>query len=112
MTIETETLDDGIVKITLAGQMDAQGAEQIEQKLMDRAAAHRSVILDMNAVDALTSMGIRTLVVVAKAVSRRGGKIVLLNPEPNVRKGLDAAHLNILIPIHQSLEEARSAGAS
>jgi anti-anti-sigma factor len=109
MKIEKETFDRGIVKVKLAGRMDAQGTEEIEQKLMDYAGTQRSVIVDMNGVEVLTSMGIRTLVLVAKAVSRRGGKMVLLNPEANVRKALEAACLDNLIPIHQSLEEARSA---
>jgi anti-anti-sigma factor len=108
MNIEKETLDGGIVKIELAGELDARGAEEIEQKLMDYATAHRSVILDLNAVSVLTSMGIRTLLLVAKAVSRRGGKIVLLTPDSNVRKGLEAARLDTLIPIRLTLDEARS----
>jgi anti-anti-sigma factor len=109
MKIEMETLDAGIVKVTLAGRMDAQGTEEIEQKLMGHAGTHRSVILDIRAVDFLASAGIRTLVLAAKAVSRRGGKMVLLNLDANVRKVLEITNVDALIPIHQSLEEARSA---
>ena len=109
MKIEMDTFDGGIVKVKLAGRMDAQGTEEIEHRLMDYAGTQRSVILDMNAVEVLTSMGIRSLVLVAKAVSRRGGKMVLLNLGANVRKAVEAAHLDNLIPIHESLEEARSA---
>ena len=109
MKIEMETLDGGIVKVTLAGRMDAPGTAEIEQKLMDYVGTHRSVILDMNAVNFLTSAGIRTLILAAKAVSRRGGKMVLLNLDPKVRQVLEIANLAKWIPIHQSLEEARSA---
>ena len=109
MKIEMEVLDGGIVKVKLAGRMDAPGTEGIEQKLMDYAGTHRSVILDMNAVDFLTSAGIRTLILAAKAVSRRGGKMVLLNLDAKVRQVLEIANLDRWIPMHQSLEEARSA---
>jgi anti-anti-sigma factor len=109
MKIEMESFDGGIVKVKLAGRMDALGTEEIEQKLMDYAGTRRAVIVDMNAVDILTSMGIRALVLVAKAVSRRGGKMVLLNLGANVRKAVEAAHLDNLIPIHESFEEALSA---
>jgi anti-sigma B factor antagonist/stage II sporulation protein AA (anti-sigma F factor antagonist) len=109
MKAEMETLDGGIVKVNLAGRLDAQGAEEIEQKLMDHAGTHRSVILDMKAVDFLSSAGIRVLILVAKAVSRRAGKMVLLNPDANARKVLEIASLQRLIPIHASLEEARRA---
>ena len=110
MKIEMEVLDGGIVKVKLAGRMDAQGTEGIEQKLMDYAGTHRSVILDMNAVDFLTSAGIRTLILAAKAVSRRGGKMVLLNLDAKVRQVLEIANLDKWIPMHQSLQEAPVVG--
>ena len=109
MKAETETLDGGIVKVNLAGRLDAQGAEEIEQQLMDHAGTHRSMILDMKAVDYLSSAGIRILVLAAKAVSRRAGKMVLLNPNANVRKVLEIASLEGFIPMHESLDEARGA---
>jgi len=111
MRIEIETLDGGVVKVELAGRMDAQGTEAIERKLMDCVGAHRSIILDMSAVDLLTSTGVRALLLVAKAASRRGGKVALLGPDANVRKVLEIANLDELIPIRQSLEEARRAVA-
>jgi anti-anti-sigma factor len=109
MTIEMETLDGGIAKVTLVGRLDEQGTEQIEAQLMDYAAAHRSVILDMHGVDLLTSMGIRVLLVLAKAVSRRGGKLALLNLDANVGKVVRLARLDEVIPVCESLQEARSA---
>jgi len=104
-----ETLDGGIVRVDLAGRLDAQGTEAIEPKLMDCAGTYRSVILDMSSVDFLSSAGIRTLLLAAKAVSRRGGKMVITNPAPDVRNVLEIAAVDALIPIHESLEEARSA---
>ena len=104
MKIETETFDGGILRVNLAGRMDAKGTEEIEEAFMDYACSQRSVIVDMNAVSFLTSMGIRSLMLVAKAVSRRGGKMVLLNPDTNVRQVLET--IEDLIPIHRSLDEA------
>src|SRR5262245_59750758 len=106
MKIETETFDDGILKVNLAGCMDAEGTQGIEQKFMDCACSQRSVIVDMNGVGFLASMGIRTLILVAKAVSRRGGKMVLLNPDSHVTKVLEMGRTDDLIPIHRSLDEA------
>jgi anti-sigma B factor antagonist len=106
MTIETENFDGGIVRLKLEGRMDAQGAEDIDAKLMAFVCAHRSIILDMNAVGFLASMGIRTLVLAGKAATRRGGKMVLLNPAADVTKVLEIAGIGDLIPIHRSLDEA------
>jgi anti-anti-sigma factor len=106
MNIEAETIDGGIIKVNLAGRMDAQGTEEIHQKLMDYACSQRSVIVDMNAVSFLSSMGIRTVLLVAKAVSRRGGKMALLNPNANTTELLQMVRIDHLSPIHQSLDEA------
>jgi anti-anti-sigma factor len=105
MKLETQTLDGGIVKVQLSGRMDAQGTEEIEPKLMDSLGAHRAVILDLSDVSFLTSAGIRALIVAAKAVSRRGGRMALLVLDANVRKVLEIANLGQLMPIHHTLDE-------
>ena len=109
MNIETESLDSGILKISLAGRMDVQGAQEIDLKFNGYTANQRAVIVDMSAVDFLASIGIRTLLLSAKAVSSRGGKMVVLNPDANVTKVLEMAGIDTLIPICRSLDEARTA---
>lgn len=108
MKIEAESLDGGILKINLAGRMDVQGAQEIDLKFTGYTAKQRSVIVDMSAVDFLASIGIRTLLLSAKAVSSRGGKMVVLNPDANVTKVLEMAGIDTLIPICRSVDEARS----
>ena len=106
MQIESESLEGGILKINLAGRMDVQGAQEIDLKFTGYTAKQRAVIVDLAAVNFLASIGIRTLLLSAKAVSQRGGKIVLLNPDSNVTKILEMAGIDTLIPISRSLEEA------
>jgi anti-anti-sigma factor len=109
MQIDSETLDEGIVKIMLAGRMDVQGTQEIDIKFSAYAARQSAVIVDMSAVDFLASIGIRTLLLTAKAMAQRGGKIVLLNPDANVTHILEMAGIDTLIPVLRSLEDARSA---
>ncbi len=109
MQIDSETLADGILKIILAGRMDLQGAQEIDVKFSAYAARQRAVVVDMSAVDFLASIGIRTLLLTAKAMAQRGGKIVLLNPDANVTHILEMAGIDTLIPVLRSLEDARSA---
>jgi anti-anti-sigma factor len=109
MNIEAETLDGGIVKISLAGRMDVQGAQEVDIKFNGYTANQRAVIVDMSAVNFLASIGIRTLLLVAKAVSLRGGKMILLNPDQNVSHVLDMAGIDTVIPISRSLDDARAA---
>ena len=112
MQIEAETLDGGILKLILAGRMDVQGASEIDIQFASYASRQRSVVVDMSAVDFLASIGIRTLLLTAKAMSQRGGKMVLLNPDTNVTQILEMAGIDTLIPIVRSLDAARGALAA
>ena len=49
------------------------------------------------------SMGIRSIVMSAKATRLKGGALVLLSPAPNVEAVLTAAGIDMLIPIHHDL---------
>ena len=112
MKIEAESLDGGIQKIVLAGRMDVQGSQEIDLKFTSFTANQTAVIVDMSGVDFLASIGIRSLLLSAKAVSSRGGKLVFLNPDANVTHILEMAGVDTLIPICRSLNDARSAIAA
>ena len=109
MNIGSESLDGGILKLNLAGRMDVQGAQEIDVKFTGYTANQKAVIVDMGAVNFLASIGIRTLLLAAKAIHNRGGKMALLNPEAAVQRVLEVAGIDTLIPICRSLEDARTA---
>jgi anti-sigma B factor antagonist len=112
MQIEAEPLEGGILKISLAGRMDVHGAQSVDLKFTSHAANQTAVVVDMSAVDFLASIGIRTLLMTAKAVVNRGGKFALLSPNDTVRHVLEMAGIDTLIPVCTSLDEARSAVAA
>lgn len=96
-------------KVTLIGKLDIRGAEEIEIPLATVAGARQSVVVDMIGVDFIASIGIRHLVLAAKAVARGAGKLVLLNPTPLVTEVLVTAGLEQLLPIVRSEDEALAA---
>jgi len=107
MNIEEEKLDGEVYKINLSGRMDIDGVGQIETKLAGMSSAPRqSIIVDMSDVPYMSSIGIRALMMNAKAVSRRGGKFVLLSPRPEVKLVLETSGVDQLIGISVSLDEA------
>jgi len=112
MKIEAERLENNIQKISLAGRMDIQGVQEIDLKFTGHTANQTAVIVDLSAVDFLSSIGIRTLLQSAKAVTSRNGRMVLLNPCESVTHILEMAGIDTLIPIHRSLEDARKAVTS
>jgi anti-anti-sigma factor len=62
--------------------------------------------VDLGGVDFLASIGIRLLVVNAKAVANRGGKMLIVNPRPEVRHILDISGIPPIIPMYDDLRSA------
>jgi anti-sigma B factor antagonist len=108
MNIDAETLASGALKVSLAGRMDVQGAQAIDLKFTSYTANQKAVIVDLSGVSFLASIGIRTLLLAAKAVAGRGGKMVALNPDDNVTQVLKMAGIDTLIPICRSVDEAQA----
>lgn len=113
MNISEEKLQGEVSKINLSGRMDIEGVSQIETQFAGMSAAPRmAVVVDMSEVPYMSSIGIRALLTNARAVSRRGGKFVLLNPEANVKKVLETSGIDQLIAICGDLDEALTKVAS
>jgi len=110
MRLESELLDDNILKVTLDGRLDVQGAQSIDMKFTGLTATKKAAILvDMSKVSFLASIGMRTLVSCAKAAANRGGKMVLLSPQPLVKEVLDRTGITSIIPLYENLESAKEA---
>lgn len=99
MDIHIEESDGDITNVVLRGLLDTAGARAIDLKFNTVAGARRAIVVDLSAVDFLTSLGIRLLVVGAKAVKNKGGKLVLLSPTENALAVLNMVAIEQLIPV-------------
>ena len=66
-------------------------------------------MVDLSAVSFLASYAIRVLLVGAKIVNGKGGRLAILCPDNNVSKVLKTAGMDALIPIHQTQSAATAA---
>ena len=99
MNLEVAELENGITKVTLSGRLDIEGALKIDSKFNAVAEEKKKVVVDLSDVTFIASLGIRTLIIGAKAAANNGGKIVLLDPQPNVEKVLRTSRVDTVIPI-------------
>ena len=106
MQLNTEELSENVTKVILNGSLDLAGAEEIGLKMSVLAGSRKSLLVDLEALSFLSSMGIRTLLTAAKTILRRGGKLILLKPNPTVHKVLLTTGCDALMPITQELDEA------
>jgi anti-sigma B factor antagonist len=107
MEMRYNELDNGINFIKLIGKLDIIGTGEIETKFSGYSSGDNvRLVVDLSEVDFLASIGIRLLMLTAKSVANRGGKMVLLNPIPEVQSVLEITGIPAIIPISSTLESA------
>jgi len=99
-------MDGDITRVLLDGRLDIQGAAAVDLPMNILAGSSKFLLIDLTNVSFLGSMGLRSIVVPAKAISRRGGKVALLAPIPMVEEVLKASRIDEIIPIFHNLESA------
>src|SRR5271157_5463495 len=112
MKVAVEPVVPGVVKVILDGRLDITGAHEIDLQFNAIAGSHRGVVVDLAGVSFLASIGIRALLLGAKAVQRRGGCLVLLNPVDEVARVLEVMGVADLMPIFRDSEAALAAASA
>jgi|SRR5271168_3950943 len=106
MNISTEEMDGGVTRVVLTGRMDIEGAALVDLKMNIIAGSAKFLLIDLQGVTFIGSMGLRSIVVPAKNVHRREGKVVLFAPEPMVESVIKASSIDQIIPIRHDIESA------
>jgi len=111
MAIRFEDVNEGLRRIVLSGRLDTAGSEEIAPRFAELTeSAKGGVIVYLSAVRFLSSMAIRVLLVGAKAVQAKGGRMVLHVAENEVViRTLEATGINELIPTYQDELDAEKA---
>jgi anti-sigma B factor antagonist len=106
MELRIDKVAAAITRATPVGRWDIKGAAEIDLRLSAITATSGSIIIDLAEVTYLASMGMRAIVMGAKAASNRGGKLVLLSPVPAVEEVLTIAGIDQVVPIYHDLNAA------
>ncbi len=109
MTISTESMDGDITRVLLDGRLDIQGAAAIDMRMNVLAGSGKFLLIDLRNVTFLGSMGLRSIVIPAQAVRRRGGKVALFGPVPMVEAVLNASNIAEIIPVFHDVDSAVAA---
>jgi anti-sigma B factor antagonist len=109
MAIATEELTGSIIKVTLEGRLDIDGAAVVDSQMNAIAGSRKAVLVDLQKVSFLGSVGLRALVIPARTIKSRGGKMVLFGPNEMVEKVLKTSGADTLVPVHHELQSALAA---
>jgi len=109
MELSFSESSNGITLLELQGRMDIMGVNEIETKFAAYCSGENvRVIVDMSGVDYLASIGIRLLITNAKSLKSRNGKMVILNPVPDVLSVLEITDIPAIIPVYSNRESAEA----
>lgn len=107
MNLTTEEMENGALRVMLDGRLDVEGAEAIDLAYTAATTTKKlNVIVDMEKVTFIASIGMRTLLSSAKAQAHRGGEIVLVSIQPLVMEALSTAGIDSLIPVYEDVQAA------
>ena len=91
LKIDYEPIEPNIGCVRLAGALDISGVQEVGLKFTSLTCTPRKpVIIDLNDVTMITSMGLGMLITNAKSLLLHQAPTVLLNPQPNVSPRLRA----------------------
>lgn len=99
MRLEQVELPDQILMVKLTGALDIAGASEVEKPLGKISETYSKVIINLTDVTFLASIGVRLLVKAARAIGKRNGRLVVLNPTAEARKVLRSTGIDSIVPV-------------
>ena len=110
MTIERTEIG-GKVVLHVAGRMDPENAVQFESQCESCIAEGiTSLVVDLGDLTYVSSMGLRSFVVIAQKLREKGGQLRVCRLTGLVRQVFEITRLNRVFPLHDSVESAVMGG--
>ncbi len=105
--VQVESKTDGVYFITLEGRLDTETYPLAEKKLMPLASGQaRVMIFNLAKLEYISSMGLRVILKVRKAIEAKKGTLVMTNVQPQIQKVFEIANALPAQSIFASVEEA------
>ena len=98
---------NGSQRVVLAGRLDTHTYEDLDQKLTPLLTRNlQSLVLDLAALEYISSAGIRSIFKARKALGGHGGKVLVVNPQAQIQKVFDVVKAVPMNEIFSSTAEA------
>lgn len=101
-----EQQDSKVIKVSLAGSLDANTAPIFEQELEPKVCdGIRMLVLDMKDLEYISSAGLRTVFKLSKRTKQLGGKLGVVNRQPQIVKVFDIVKALPDLNVFSSMDE-------
>ena len=85
MQMQVKDAGEGLLEVLLIGRLDTPGVDRIETQLTAHLVPRGArAIIDLSQVTFIGSGGIRMFITIARALGRKGAKLVLYSAQPLV----------------------------
>jgi len=91
---------DGVTVLRLAGELTHEGVPQVERAFVMTVSAANRLVVDLSAVNMITTPGITMLIAADRQVRRRNGKCVICGLHGNVQQVLlERCRLDVVLTL-------------
>jgi anti-sigma B factor antagonist len=108
MTLSQRRYADALV-LSPAGRLDHDSCETFGAELqpfLEAAREGRPIVLDLSALEYVSSAGLRLLMLAGKKANAQGGKIMIAAMRPLVAEIFHISRFTMLFEIHPGVREA------
>jgi anti-sigma B factor antagonist len=105
--VTREQLPGDVTVVRVEGELDMATTGSFEQAL-EAEAPGKQLVVDLTACTFLDSSAVRLLVDAARAAQEANGTLSLVTRDPGIRRVLEIAAVDTILPIHDNLDAAQS----
>jgi anti-anti-sigma factor len=108
LDIRIDPPSNGKQTVAIGGRLDTHTFGQLDQALAPLLADAQlaSLVLDLSALEYISSAGIRSLFKARKALAARGGRVLVTNVQPQIQKVFDVVKAVPMNQVFASVAEA------
>ena len=109
MSIDIRTVEENVTVVTLSNRLDSQQIPKIEPQMSPLAKPDCRVLLDMTAVNYISSAGLRLLLYFSRDVANHGGTTVLVGLREELRDTMEITGFLDFFIVHDTLDAGLAA---
>ncbi|MDH5831521.1 STAS domain-containing protein [Luteimonas sp. M1R5S18] len=110
LSLRIDPARNDVQTVAVGGRLDTHTHTELDQALgpVLEAESLRSLVLDLHDLQYISSAGVRSIFRARKALSARGGRVLVVNPQPQIQKVFDLVKA---VPLHEIFASAAEADA-
>ncbi|KOR47139.1 anti-sigma F factor antagonist [Xanthomonas oryzae] len=106
LAIQIDPPQDTRQRVILTGRLDTHTYQDLDAALLPLLGTRiTTLVLDLSALEYISSAGIRCIFKARKALATRHGKVLVSNPQPQISKVFDVVKAVPLSDVFASTEE-------